>query len=79
MTAQAIARASGYAKRNVHEALAGLSAARVLSASTVGGEQRYTIDRMGWAALLQSAPSELPSHRYWPQLLGTLRAILRWS
>jgi hypothetical protein len=79
MTAQALARASDYAKRNVHEALAGLSAARVLSASSVGGEQRYTIDKSAWAALLQSPPAELPSHRDWPQLLGTLRAILRWS
>jgi hypothetical protein len=66
MTAQALARAS-------------LSAARVLSASAVGGEQRYTIDKSGWAALLQSVPAELPSHRDWPQLLGALRAILRWS
>lgn len=79
MTAQALARGCGYAKRNVHEALAGLTAARVVSASTVGGEQRYSIDTVAWAALLRSSPSELPSHRDWPQLLGALRAILRWS
>jgi hypothetical protein len=79
MTAQALARASVYAKRNVHEALTNLTAARVVSASSVDGEQRYTIDKTAWASLLQSVPAELPSHRDWPQLLGTLRTILRWT
>jgi hypothetical protein len=79
MTAQTLARASGYAKRNVHEALTNLSAARVVSASMVDGEQRYTIDKAAWAGLLQSAPTQLPSHRDWPQLLGALRTILRWT
>jgi hypothetical protein len=79
MTAQALARASVYAKRNVHEALTNLTAAHVVSASTVDGEQRYTIDKTAWAALLLSVPAELPSHRDWPQLLGTLRTILRWT
>lgn len=79
MTAQTLARASMYAKRNVHEALTNLTAARVVSASTIDGEQRYTIDKTAWAALLQSVPAALPSHRDWPQLLGTLRTILRWT
>jgi hypothetical protein len=79
MTAQVLARASGYAKRNVHDALAGLSAANVVTAFTVGGEQRYTIETPAWAALLGRDPAALPSHRDWPQLLGVLRTILRWS
>jgi hypothetical protein len=79
MTAQALARASGYSKRNVHDALAGLTAAQVMSAFTVSGEQRYAINREAWAALLQRAPEGLSCHRDWPQLLGTLRTILRWS
>jgi hypothetical protein len=79
MTAQTLAHASGYAKRNVHDALAGLSAANVVTAFTVGGEQRYTIDKPAWAALLGRDPIALPSHRDWPQLLGVLRTILRWS
>lgn len=79
MTAQAFVRASGYAKRNIHDALTNLSAARVVSASTIGGERRYTIDKAAWAALLQSVPAQLPSHRDWPQLLGALRTILRWT
>jgi hypothetical protein len=68
-----------WAKRNVHEALAGLSKAGVVSAFTVNGEQRYKADRPAWAALLGCSPEELPSDRDWPQLLGALRRILRWS
>jgi hypothetical protein len=79
MTAGALARSAAYAKRNVHEALAGLAAARAISMFTVGGEQRYTIDRAAWGALLGISPGEMPIHREWPQLLGALRAILRWS
>jgi hypothetical protein len=79
MTAQALAQTSGYAKRNVHEALAGLSDAHVLIVFTVGGEQRYTIDKEIWAALLGRSPDTLPNHRDWPQLFSALRAIVRWS
>jgi hypothetical protein len=79
VNAQTLARSTGYAKRNVHDALAGLSAAGVVSAFTVGAEQRYTADRPAWATLLGSEPDELPTHRDWPQLLGALRRILRWS
>jgi hypothetical protein len=79
MNAQTLARSTGYAKRNVHDALAGLSAAGVVSAFTVSAEQRYTADRPGWAALLGSEPDELPVHRDWPQLLALLRRVLRWS
>jgi hypothetical protein len=79
VNAQSLARSTGYAKRNVHDALAGLSAARVVSASTVGGEQRYVADHPAWATLLGCHPGELPDHRDWPQLLTALRRILRWS
>lgn len=79
VNAQTLARSTGYAKRNVHDALAGLSAAGVVSAFTVGGEQRYAADRRAWAALLGSGPDELPVHRDWPQLLAVLRRMLRWS
>jgi hypothetical protein len=79
VNAQTLARSTGYAKRNVHDALAGLSTAGVVAAFTVGGEQRYTADRLAWSALLGCSPGELPSDRDWPQLLGALRRILRWS
>jgi hypothetical protein len=79
VNAQTLARSTGYAKRNVHEALAGLSKASVVSAFTVAGEQRYKADLPAWATLLGCPPDELPLDRDWPQLLGTLRRILRWS
>jgi hypothetical protein len=79
VNAQTLARSTGYAKRNVHEALAGLSKAGVVSAFTVAGEQRYKANRPAWAALLGCPPDELPSDRAWPQLLRALRRILRWS
>jgi hypothetical protein len=79
VNAQTLARSTGYAKRNVHEALTGLSTAGVVSAFTVNGEQRYKADRPAWAALIGCSPDELPSDRDWPQLLGALRRILRWS
>jgi hypothetical protein len=79
INAQTLARSTCYAKRNVHDALAGLSTAGVVSAVTVAAEQRYTADRSAWAALLGCEPDKLPSHRDWPQLLGALRRILRWS
>ena len=78
LNAQTLARSTGYAKRNVHDALAGLSAAGVVTAFTVGAEQRYVADRPAWAALLGSEPGELPTHRDWPQLLAVLRRALRW-
>jgi hypothetical protein len=77
-TAQMLARAVGYSKRNVHDALSGLSSAQVLTSFTIDGEQRYAINREIWAALLQRDPNSLPVHRDWPQLLGTLRLIVRW-
>jgi hypothetical protein len=78
VNAQTLARSAGYAKRNVHDALAGLSAAGVVTAFTVGAEQRYVADRPPWAALLGSETGELPAHRDWPQLLAVLRRALRW-
>jgi hypothetical protein len=78
MTAQGLAQSTGYSKRNVHDALAGLGAAGVVSTVTVSGEQRYTAQRPAWAALLGSEPDGLPAHRDWPQLLAALRLILRW-
>lgn len=79
MTAQVLAHTSGYAKRNVHEALTGLTNAQVIGSFMVGGEQRYAIDKEIWATLLQRSPADLPGHRDWPQLFSALRSILRWS
>lgn len=79
VTAQALAQSTGYAKRNVHEALTGLTTAGVISTVTIGTEQRYAADRPAWAALLRCDADDLPVHRDWPQLLAVLRRVLRWS
>jgi len=77
VSAQAVARSAGFAKRNVHDALASLHAAGVVSLWTVGNEQRYQIDRAAWAQLLAIDSEGLPRERAWPQLLAGLRKVRR--
>lgn len=78
VSAQAVARSAGFAKRNVHDALAALHAAGVVSLWTVGNEQRYEIDRSSWTRLLAIDRGGLPQERAWPHLLGGLRKLRRW-
>jgi len=78
VNAQLVAGSVCFAKRNVHEVLASLHAAGVVRQWTVGNEQRYVIDKEGWATLLGVDPGALPSEQPWPQLLRGLRAVLRW-
>lgn len=78
VNAQVISASAAYAKRNVHEALTTLHLADVIDAVTVGNEQRYSIDRARWAALLGLTVDGLPSERAWPQLFHALRVLVRW-
>lgn len=78
VTAQVVSESAGYAKRNVHAALTQLSSAGVIGSVTVGNEQRYDINREGWAALLGVPVADLPAERSWPQLFHALRRLLRW-
>lgn len=78
VTAQVVSASAAYAKRNVHEALTALHSAGVIDAVTVGNEQRYSIDREGWATLLGLTEDGLPSERDWPQLFHALRLLVRW-
>lgn len=78
VTAAAVTGAAGYAKRNVHEALASLRDAGVVEVVTVANEQRYGIDRDRWATLLGLDDTELPVHRDWPQLLRAAVRLIRW-
>lgn len=73
-----VAATSGYARRNVQEALTSLQATGVVRLSTRTGEQRYSVDRARWAYLLDLDPEELPLWRDWPALLGALRDVVRW-
>ena len=78
VTAQVVTESAGFAKRNVHEALAALHSAGVIDAVTVGNEQRYRIDRERWGTLLGLPVDGLPVERSWPQLLHALRVLVRW-
>jgi hypothetical protein len=71
----AITRSTGFASRNVRQALASLQDAGVVSRR---GKRRYAIDYEGWTGLLRIGPDELPTYRAWPQLLGGLRKVARW-
>ena len=77
-TVAEVAAPSGYAKRNIQEALASLHAAGVVALVVSGGEQRFAVDRARWAYLLGLEPDSIPLYRGWPTLLGALRRILRW-
>ncbi|MGH2861997.1 MAG: hypothetical protein ACRDLT_10915 [Solirubrobacteraceae bacterium] len=77
-TAQVVTESAAYAKRNVHEALTLLNSAGVISGVTAGNEQRYSIDRDGWAMLLGLSGDGFPAARSWPQLLHALRRLVRW-
>lgn len=78
VTGRSIARAAGFAGRNVREALQGLSDSGVVVPLGGARDQRYAIDRGGWMRLLEVEPGELPARRDWPQVLGALRDLLRW-
>jgi hypothetical protein len=77
-TVQVITESVAFAKRNVQEALTALHSASVVDAIPVANEQRYSIDRERWAALLGLAPDELPTHVAWPELFHAMRRLLRW-
>ena len=77
-TVSEVAASSGYAKRNIQEALTSLAAAGVATLAASGGEQRFAVNRARWAYLLGLEPDEIPMHRDWPTLLEALRRILRW-
>ena len=78
VTVADVAGPSGYAKRNIQEALASLAAAGTATVVSTGGEQRFAIDRSRWAFLLGLDTKELPVYRDWRNLLGALRQVLRW-
>jgi len=76
MSLQAIAMASGFAKRNVQEAAASLRAAGVVTSWNLGNEQRFELPRERWLQLLSL--ERPPAHRDWPQIFRALRVLLRW-
>jgi hypothetical protein len=76
MSLQAIAAASGFAKRNVQEAAASLRAAGTVTSWNQGNEQRFDLPREPWLHLLSL--ERPPEYHSWPQLFRGLRVLLRW-
>jgi len=78
LSAQELANLTGFAKRNVQEALSGLRDAGVVSSSQVANEQRFEAPRERWEEFLALPIREIPVLIDWPALLHALRTILRW-
>jgi hypothetical protein len=76
MSLQAIAAATGFAKRNVQEAASSLRASGTVTSWNLGNEQRFDLPRERWLHLLDL--QRAPLHRDWPQLFRALRVLLRW-
>ncbi|MGN6256648.1 MAG: hypothetical protein ACTHN3_02715 [Solirubrobacterales bacterium] len=76
MSLQAIAKSSGFTKRNVQEAAVALRAAGTATSWSLGNEQRFDLPRERWLHLLSL--DRPPLHRDWPQLFRALRMLLRW-
>ncbi|MDX6683008.1 MAG: hypothetical protein QOG94_3047 [Solirubrobacteraceae bacterium] len=66
-----VAKASGYSKRNVQEALTSLAAAGAATLASNGSEQRFAVDRSRWGASAGSRASRTPDLPRLADLLGS--------
>jgi len=69
---------AGFARQNVREGLNQLTEAGVVVSTSIGSEQFFSVRRADWSQLLGLDEAELPTHREWIQILGSLRLLLRW-
>jgi hypothetical protein len=71
---------AGFAKRNVSDTLAGLSASRVVKARWSGNERIFLAHRDKWATLLEVGPSAkyIPAFVSWVHLFPASLEILAW-
>jgi len=70
--------AAGFARPNIHEALAQLQDAGVAESRGRGSELLYAIRREDWPRLLGIEDEASPRHQDRIQTLGPLRLVLRW-
>lgn len=77
-SAQQVAEATAFAKRNVSESLAALADARVIETRWRRNERVYRVDHKRWTPLLGIGLRELPDFVAWIPLLRALRAIVGW-
>lgn len=77
VTSATLARAAGFTKRNVDEALASFVRAGVVSTRGTGYALRYRADHARWGAFLEMPDSV--EHVDWIPISVSLRRILRWT
>jgi hypothetical protein len=77
-SAQMIADAAGFAKRNINETLTALTATNLVTAFELGNEHRYSLNRVVWGQLFGFKQNSWPTYRDWPRLLQALRRLSRW-
>ena len=77
-SAQMIADAAGFAKRNINETLTALTATNLITSFELGNEHRYSLNRVLWGQLFGFKQDTWPSYRDWPRLLQALRRLSRW-
>jgi hypothetical protein len=75
MNAQALARSTAYAKRNVQEAATSLASAGFVYSHSIGNENLFEASPR-WPDFLEVDP--LPRSEDWPQLFRACRLIFRW-
>jgi hypothetical protein len=79
LDAARIAGEAGFAKRNISDVLASLTASGVIKASWSGNERRFTAHRERWALLLGLAgPADMSSFVSWVHLLPAALEISMW-
>ncbi|HUN32823.1 MAG TPA: hypothetical protein VMU95_12495 [Trebonia sp.] len=79
LDAARIADEAGFAKRNVSDVLASLTASGVIKAAWAGNERHFTAYRDRWALLLDLAgPTDMPSFVSWVHLLPAALEITMW-
>jgi hypothetical protein len=76
--AQELAESAGFAKRNINETLAALTASGAVAMYELGNERRYTVNRIQWGQLLGLKPAGSPTRYDWPRLLLALRRLAQW-
>jgi DNA-binding transcriptional ArsR family regulator len=77
-SANVIAEAAGYAKRNISETLTALVASGIVAVYELGNEHRYSLNPLGWNQVLGLTQETWPTYRPWLQLLRALRRLSQW-
>ena len=78
LDAARIADEAGFAKRNVSDVLASLTASGVIKAAWSGNERRFTAYRERWTHLLDLAGPGMPSYVSWVHLLPAALQVSKW-